>query len=271
MKKLTLALGVFTSTFFAANAQCTIDPDSIPTGQMAYPTELPCAEQGVPYDQTVQFKVPGSVDLQDFGSPFPFVLTVDSLVIDSVSGLPAGFTATYNPTSGVFPGGSNGCFNVAGTTNDPVGSYPVSVYGTISMHGNPFPPYFDGDTTVSLEQMQQAGYSPFDFVIDVIEQGAECRPDTTGTGIATLNSFNAIIKTYPNPTSNMLNLDINTVSRINGTVTIFDALGRTVFAEKVDYLGLVKKQINVAAFGRGIYSLQISDAKHTYKTKFIVE
>ncbi|HEY0298107.1 MAG TPA: T9SS type A sorting domain-containing protein [Arachidicoccus sp.] len=271
MKKIALVLGVFVSTFFAANAQCTIEPDSIPSGQLSNPDTLPCVVQGEAYDQVVQFKIPSSADPSQFGFPsFPgLTITIDSVVITGTSGMPQGITATWNPASGVFYGGSNGCFHVSGTTNDPAGSYPVTLEGTATV--TVASPFYNGDTTVPLALLSQAGggNSPFNLSLDVIEEGQPCRPPVSG--ISTLNNFNAIINVFPNPTKNVLNVNINTVDRINGTITIFDMLGRAVYTEKVDYLGLVNKQINVANFGTGIYSLQITNNKNAYKTKFIVE
>lgn len=278
MKKFTLAFGVFVGTFFAANAQCTIDPSAIPAGLFADTAALPCVEQGVAYDQTRQFKIPGTIDASQFGSPIPFNVTVDSVWVDSVAtvdpgALPQGLTASWNPASGVFPGGSNGCFNISGTTNDPVGHYPVTVYGWVHVSGLPTQFVPSGDTTVPLSMLSQmgggqAGQSPLDFSVDVIEQGAECRPQLSG--IATHN-LNAVIKAYPNPTKNVLNVDINAVERINGTISIIDVMGRVVYSEKVDYVGKVMKSIPVAALGSGIYSLQITNAKNSFKTKFTIE
>ena len=271
MKKITLALGVFVGTFFVANAQCTIEPDSIPTGQLSHPDTLPCVVQNEAYSQIVQFKIPSTVDPAQLGYgslPIPVTVTVDSIVVTGASGLPNGITATWNPASGVFPGGSNGCFLVAGTTGDPAGHYPITLIGTATVMVNASP-FFNGDTTVPLSMLSQAGAnSPFNMALDVIEQGQTCRPVS---GIATLNSFNAIINVFPNPATNVLNVNINTVDRINGSISIFDMLGRVVYTENVDYLGVINKQINVANFGKGIYNLQITNNKNAYKTKFVVE
>lgn len=273
MKKITLVLGVFACAFLKVNAQCTVDPSVIPSGQTFYPLELNCAERGVSYDETVQFKIPATVNVQDFYPSIPFAIniSVDSLVIDSIaeSDLPNGLTATWSPSSGVYQGGDNGCFNIAGTTNAPAGNYPVTVYGYIAVSGIPQNPMgIPPDTIFSLSDMAAMGNSPFNFSIDVINAGEECRPSTS---IGAVSTFNATISAYPNPVSNILNVDINTAERINGTINVFDALGRNVYSEKVDIKGVVKKQIEVASFPAGIYVLQLTDAKRAYQTKFIVD
>jgi hypothetical protein len=277
MKKILFSTFTALTVAFQLNAQvaCTIDTSVIPAGKFSYPDTLPCVVRNVAYTQTVQFKVPESVDPADFGLPAaiagllgPFY--IDSIVVTGVTGLPTGITPTYNPTNGVFLGGQGGCFKVQGTTNDPAGNYPATVAGTISVHANPFPPYFDGDTTFDLSMLSGMAQNPFGSLsLDVINQGAQCRPNTTG--INTLSSFNAVIKTYPSPVHSLLNVDINTVDRINGSIQIVDMLGHKVYDEKIDLIGLMSKQINVSTFARGMYTIQITDANKGYKTKFVVE
>jgi hypothetical protein len=91
------------------------------------------------------------------------------------------------------------------------------------------------------------------------------------TGISNAGAFNAIIRTYPSPANTVLNLDINTVDRINGSIQIVDMLGHKVYDEKIDLIGLMSKQINVSTFAKGLYTIQITDANKGFKTKFVVE
>jgi hypothetical protein len=271
MKKILFSAFIACSAFLQVNAQaCTIDPSVIPSGKYSYPDTLPCVVRGVAYSQIVQFKIPASINAQDFGSPIPITFYVDSMVITGATGLPSNITATYNPSSGVFYGGSAGCFKVAGTTNDPAGNYPVNILGTITVHSTPIPGFFDGDTTIDLSSLSGLGANPFGaLALDVINAGDQCRPVVNG--IQNVGSFNAIIKVYPTPAHNTIHLDINTVDRINGTIQVTDMLGNKVYEEKIDLIGLMNKQINVSAFATGMYTLQISDTKNAYKTKFVVE
>jgi hypothetical protein len=277
MKKLLFSTLTALAVAFQLNAQvaCTIDTTLIPAGKFSYPDTLPCVVRGVAYTQTVQFKIPASVDPADFGLPAAIAgllgqFYIDSIVVTGVTGLPTGITPTYNPSTGIFLGGQGGCFKVAGTTNDPAGTYPATVAGTISVHANPFPPFFDGDTTFDLSALSGTGQNPFGSLsLDVINAGAQCRP--VATGISNAGAFNAIIRTYPSPANTVLNLDINTVDRINGSIQIVDMLGHKVYDEKIDLIGLMSKQINVSTFAKGLYTIQITDANKGFKTKFVVE
>ena len=268
MKKLLFSALIAISSIFQANAQCTIDTSLIPPGQFSYPDTLPCVERGVAYSQIVQFKIPGTINAQDFGSPIPLTFYVDSMVITGVTGLPTGITATYNPSSGVFYGGQGGCFKVAGTTNDPVGNYPATIQGTITVHGQAFPGFFDGDTTIDLSALPSG--SPFgNLSLDVINTGDVCRPSTVG--INDVKSFNAVVKAYPVPATNVLNVDINTVERINGDVFVVDVMGRKVFTQKIDLIGNQSIAIDVINFAKGIYSLVITDGTKKYTSQFSVK
>ncbi len=274
MKKLLFYAIITIAAMIQADAQtCTIDTTLIPAGKFSFPDTLPCVVRTVTnpiYDQTVQFKIPRTINAQDFGAPISLIFTVDSMVITGVSGLPTGMTAVYNPSSGVFYGGSAGCFRVSGTTNDPAGPYPISVQGTITVHGNPIPTFFDGDTTIDLSALSGLGANPFGALsLDVINPGDPCRPSSVG--INDVKSFNAIIKVYPVPAINVLNVDINTVDRINGDVIVYDVMGRKSFIQKIDLIGTQSIAIDVTSFASGVYTLIVTDGNKKFASQFSVK
>ncbi|MBK7150044.1 MAG: hypothetical protein IPH78_14855 [Bacteroidetes bacterium] len=130
MKKIYTLLAsivLFANTSFG---QCVIDNSNTAFFSPA-PDSIPCVERGVPYNQVIQIKVPTTIDLADFGSPIPFVLTVDSLVITNVSGIPSRAYLCAKPCQRDYVWGDNGCGQVQGTTNDPVGNYPLDFTGFI--------------------------------------------------------------------------------------------------------------------------------------------
>lgn len=129
MKK-NLLLFALTCFIRFANAQ-TCTPDLAITQPGMYPdtyTNLPYAYVGVAYSTSVQFKV-----LTDTTISGTYV-TVTSVTLDSVSGMPAGFTFSSNPANGVFPGGSNACASIYGTPQSGTGgTYHLVVHLTV--HG----------------------------------------------------------------------------------------------------------------------------------------
>ena len=112
---------------FAIAQPCT--PDLSITQPGMYPdetTDLPQAYVGVPYSACVQFKV-----LTDTVISGTFV-DINTVTLDSVSGLPPGFTWASNPANHVFPGGSNACATMSGNPLlSLVGTYHLVVHLTI--------------------------------------------------------------------------------------------------------------------------------------------
>lgn len=132
---------IFIATMFwcTISAQCTINFNAFPPGEYGIipdtVTNLTTAFVGLPYSEILQIRVDPDTTTQ-LGT-FPIM----HMSLDSVSGLPAGFTYGCNPISCIFPGGSNGCINVSGTatigqeTGGPQGNgdYPLRVFITATV------------------------------------------------------------------------------------------------------------------------------------------
>lgn len=125
MKKIIL-LGLITFTALNLNAQCTPDPNQTDPG--IYPdsaTGFADACVGILYEQLITNIVPADTNVLVFG--IPILTSIDSIVIDSLNGLPPGMTFECNPNSCVFPGGETGCAIITGTCTF-VGNYPLTFY-----------------------------------------------------------------------------------------------------------------------------------------------
>ncbi|MES2619512.1 MAG: T9SS type A sorting domain-containing protein [Bacteroidota bacterium] len=175
MKKIYLfLLVIFITSRFAIAQSCVIDSSN--TNFLApHPDSIPCIERGITYSQTVQLLVPDSIDLINYGSPFSFVLYIDSVILNGIDGLPVGISNAVNPAPGVFYPGQYACVLMSGTSTDLAGNYYLTPNGTITAHGTPYPPIFDGDTTIDLALLQAMSLGQLDLFVDVIEQGAACR------------------------------------------------------------------------------------------------
>lgn len=254
MKKVYLALLMFAGVV-SANAQCVIDPNNTEFFSPS-PENIPCVERGVPYDQVLQIAVPEQFDLQDLGAPFPYYLYIDSVVVTNITGFPNGITNQLNAVNGTtLYGGENYCSQVSGTTTDAVGRYQLMFEGTITMHGNPFPPYFDGDTTVDLAMVQSQPDNPFQLYLDVINTGDECHPST---GVNDFSAeLNAAFSVYPNPSNGVFEVKLNTGNRVNGELNVVDNTGRLVYTQKLDVVGLYNTAIDLSGFATGLYSVQL--------------
>lgn len=120
---------------------------------------------GIPYEETIYFRLPADtvVDLDLGGTVIYDVhLCIDSLTIDSVVGLPAGFGYACNVPWCSVKGGDNGCAKISGTaTPDQAGTYPLLVFVTVYVndcYGFPLPGQVDTVTFFFLQVMgaQQA-------------------------------------------------------------------------------------------------------------------
>lgn len=110
-----------------AMAQCT--PDMSVAGDVGiHPdsaTNFAVAYVGTPYGQTVTAVIPADTCAQLLPAPLPCTtLAFDSVVVTSVTGLPAGFTFTCAPPNCRFLGNSMDCAIITGTaTAGQVGTY----------------------------------------------------------------------------------------------------------------------------------------------------
>ncbi len=126
MRKILLTMMIILGGAIHASAQCV--PDVSITQPGIYPdttTNLPVGTAGVFYSTDIQLKV----ITDTFASGFN--VDVVNITINSVSGLPAGFSYTCTPANCVFPGGSNGCIRLFGTNATP-GTYDLTVNVTLN-------------------------------------------------------------------------------------------------------------------------------------------
>jgi hypothetical protein len=252
MKKFYSLMAALIVAVGFINAQCTINP-AAQTTPGASPTadNLPCIVRTVAYNQTVQGQIQSGQDTTIFGQSVH--VQVDSVRIDSVTGMPTGIVFTKNPT--VLLGGANGCVNFAGTTTDPTGRYPITAWGTawVRLQGT-FPIIGAIDTPYTYNG-QLNRFSPFgDYFLDVINAGQQCHV----TGLNDFNStLNAAFSVYPNPSTGVFEMKLNAGSRVNGEVVVVDLTGKKVFAQPLDVVGLYSTSIDLSAFAKGIYTVQL--------------
>ncbi|CAN5732906.1 hypothetical protein BH11BAC7_BH11BAC7_26090 [soil metagenome] len=159
MKKLYILLASL-SIGTVAFSQCTINPSLFgPANNTNYSiipdtaTNLPLAYVGQGYTTDLQFHIKPDTTVS---SPVPGTYPITQVHIDSVVGLPAGFTYLPNPSNGTFtttsatpPGTGYGCVAVTGNpvsgqeTGGPAanGIYPLIVYytGTVVIFSVPAP------------------------------------------------------------------------------------------------------------------------------------
>lgn len=155
---------------------CTPDTSAFTTGVNIFPAFLPCISPGSPYSGTVSIRVPDSIDASLFNSALPggtYFVHVDSIRMDSITGMPSGINAASLPGSSTWlHGGDFACALFSGTTNATAGYYPINVFVKGCVHGTfPVIGYIDTCTNQNLATL-------FNFTLSVCN-GPACTVDTT--------------------------------------------------------------------------------------------
>ena len=257
MKKLLLSFFSVLLLCGFASAQCVIDGTKTTPGY--YPdsaTGLKSAVVTVPYVQVVQVRV-----LKDTTSPaFPGQrIPINYVQMDSVTGLPSGFTYTTNPASGKFPGNSNGCIQLTGTATAGMeaggpknnGVYPLIVY----YHANAQVPVA-GPTNIPGSNKK--------YHLTVLPASA---------GIATysgLQEFN-VYQNIPNPTSGLTDIQFWVANAGNVQVQLYNVLGALVHTKNIaaEY-GNNKYTLDTSVLTPGIYLYSFKSGNKTVSKRMIV-
>jgi len=246
LKKITLI--VLLCCLSAANifSQCVPD-SSITHTPGIYPdsaTGLPHAYVGQPYSTDIHFFIPP--DTVYMGLP----VTIISIDVTGVTGLPAGFTYTCTPGTCVFPGGTNACVQIQGTapTAGMIGNYPLEV--DLTIHGDLF------GTPQTLQDV-------VDNYMIVIE---------STSGLWSLSSGNFAVKqNSPNPFDRYTNIPVNSKTGGKVKLKITDILGNVVLSEDRDLLkGINNLSVDAAKFEAGIYLYTVSDGKNSVTRRLVV-
>ncbi len=240
IKKLLLSLIIVPFLGISvAMSQCTPDPAFTNPG--IYPdsaSNLPHGYAGVNYQTVMTCVIPADTNISGF------TVQIDSIGIQSLTGLPTGFNFTPNRPSGFWPGGTSGCVLIAGQ-NDTVGVYPLS----ISLMG-----YASGMTVPFT-------LSYYKLVLD-----------STGASIQENNSNKfEVYQNVPNPFGRITEIAFN--SDIIGlyTIEVFNMIGKVLYSEVYKAnKGLNKIQFNAADLPQGIYFYKISNGNRTHTKRMIV-
>ena len=82
----------------------------------------------------------------------------------------------------------------------------------------------------------------------------------------------AKITVYPNPSSGNVTLNLFSAIKENYHLEIFNAIGKKIYSEQlIDFNGNLKKEINLSAFGSGLYILNFTNNSKTNSIKVIIE
>lgn len=214
------------------------DPDSM----WIYPDELPAGNVGASYYEVIYIKFPEHITTEFSGTVL--TLTFDSAKVNSVTGMPSGFSKKSDkyPNPDVWTGGEYGCVAVYGTTNT-YGTYNPVINTTV---------YVTLPPPLNVQQAVDTPFSNFTLFID----GA--------VGIADVKTIQGNL-IYPNPANNNVFVNFTSNSNSNMLITLTNLLGEAVLTKKFSVAqGANKFELNTSDLAEGIYVYTLlQDGKKT--------
>ena len=252
MKKTLLTLSLAIATIFAS-AQCT--PDSQFSAPGIYPdsaTGLSPAYVGQAYNEVITIITP--LDTTVMYNGIPLAVTIQTIELTSVTGLPASFTYDCATSNCVFIGGSTSCavLSSANPLSSEIGSHQIIMSTTTTV---------DAGIGVPITQDDVIDY----YYIDIVD-------NTTSVVNQFDNTTFNLKDVYPNPVNNTAKIQY-----ISGLITtvefnIYNLLGEEVESRVISSSrGVNTININTSAYSEGMYLYSINNGSEILTKRMIVK
>lgn len=228
-------------------AQCTPDPNLNNTGFT--PLFLPYAYTDAPYNQVLSFYA--TRDTVAYFNGNYYDVTIDSVQLMSLNGIPKNFDYQCLNRC-VIAGGGKGCALLTGQADTTqIGGYKLSIYLLT---------YFRLKASPANQFSRIDSGNSYTFRIY----------RTTGLSELIKGDAPVYIKAFPNPANNRVELDLAALPvYTNGTITLFDALGRQTAQQS--FTNNQAEAINIEHFQPGVYRCLVSTSQGNYYTTFMKE
>jgi hypothetical protein len=277
MKKKLLILTFAFSTFFA-NAQCIINPSYQDSLYDIWPDtiqNLPHASQGVYYYTQIDLKTPTTLIEAASGdssvTTIDTLLTsfyvgdwpVDSMVLVETIGTPSGIIFDCNTPNCTYIGDVVGCANVYGTTNDPVGIYPITIVVNVYTHGSLT--LFGLQVPVETDLYSATGaYETVNGYNIVV---------STATGVETFHDDSFVLfQNSPNPFNGSTHVQFNSPRSGNVIFKVYNLLGKEVESKSIESLvGINTIKLNTSSYAEGVYLYSINNGNQLLTKRMIVK
>ncbi len=253
MKKTLLFLTFAVAVVFAS-AQCTPDPQYTAPG--IYPDTavgLAPAYVGVQYNENITIITPTDTTVDILGQMVG--VTIDSINLTSVLGLPNGFEYACDPPSCGFPGGTIKCaelYSIIPPDASQIGTHNI-IFETTSYASNvPFVGVYQQDDVIDY------------YYIEIL--GAT----------STINKFDnttfELKGVFPNPAVN--NAKIQFISGTPEAVTfkVYNLLGEEVDSQIIhSQRGVNTINVNTTSYSKGMYLYSINNGSEILTKRMIVK
>jgi hypothetical protein len=261
MKKILFLAILLCMTFGGtALAQCVPDTVTYPnSGFFPLPSNpLPNGTVGVAYSQLITVNVPADTTINlsaIIGFPFPPVtVSVTSMTIGVVNGLPIGIFGSPNPPGGTILGGQSGCIDISGTPTTS-GQYVFNIPTDLAVVVPQQVPVIGGTTQTIPAQVP--------YNLEIVGGVAVDPAGAKGFSVG---------QSLPNPTSG------NTVIRYQITglsdmqLDVIDVAGKVVVHQtQKSVVGDRTFRFDASELAPGLYLYRLSDGKNSIVKKMVVE
>ena len=253
MKKTLLTLTLAIATIFAS-AQCTPDPQYTLAG--IYPdsaTGLPNALVGQSYNEVITIIAPLDTSVVDpsFGT---VGVTIQTIELTNVTGLPASFSYDCTPSNCTFSGGSTSCavLSSPSPTIAELGSHQIFMYtSTIATH-----------TILGITLPTQLDTVDY-YYIEV----------TNATSVVNqFNDFTFELKDiFPNPVNDNAKIQFISGSSADVVFTVFNYLGEKIEERNIAAnRGVNDIEINANNYANGMYLYSINNGMQIVSKRMVV-
>ncbi|MBT6808894.1 MAG: T9SS type A sorting domain-containing protein [Flavobacteriales bacterium] len=266
MKKILLALTIIFA-YSNSYSQCTPDPQYQDSSYAIWPDtiqNLPTVTQGQSYFTTLTVKTPGTLLEANAGdssilyidtlgtSTFVGGWPVDSMELVQVNGLPTGLNlqceSLLNMSNCMLPGDYLTCAYVDGTTNDPIGIYPIELLVNVYTHGTIV--IFPISTDLYSALGSYESITGYNIVVS----------NTSSYEMFNSNEF-SLLQNIPNPSDGNTKIMFNTPNAENVILKVVDMFGKCVVSKEISSVSGLNT-INLSKdLSSGIYnySVQVND------------
>ena len=276
MNKLIITITLTIICYINSYSQCTLNPLYQDSSFGIWPTtdiNLPNAVQGQLYLAIIDIKTPttlieasgGDSALTSFdtiGQTF-YVgdWDVDDFELVSVTGLPNGINLECYDPSCIIAGNSLSCAYFTGTTNDPLGVYPIDIAVNVNTSGSISPLPF---VTIPISTDLYSATGSYQYIT-----GYEIEVTNTASDNLESKSNNGILLSKIGVSNYLIINDFRFLNS-NCDLRLYDISGKLVFSKKIGILSNDNKIKINNKLKKGIYTANIvSDENQLFK-KFLI-
>jgi hypothetical protein len=182
-------------------------------------------------------------------------VTIDSISLTSVSGLPSDFSYSCDPPSCGFPGGTVKCaelFSVIDPTAADIGLYPIIFETTSYASDVPFLGTFTQDDVIDYYYIE---ISPTTSIINTFDN----------------NTFE-LKGVYPNPIINQAKIQFISGNADNIVFTVYNLLGEEIDLQLISSnKGVNTINLNTSMYSDGIYLYSINNGSKLQTKRMVVK